>query len=850
MVPPTGDIPIFDIYGSYFNIDGRPAGGGTISQLYIWSNANEGTAVQFSNNASYNTVSYCHLKGVNNYASGFISGPSYRKGVVTFNPAGPFPVGVLGGIHDNTIDHNIIEGDIRGGGTYVASPLYGIYANGNPDAPNINNKIMDNQILNFTFSGIEIKPDGPGAGWIIKGNSFYSTLANYYPEYAINIFHTGYPSGTNIIEGNYIGGNAPFAAGKWQGGPFVGIVCGTYDGGDSVSVRNNVIKNIEKINPDPYPLLSYNRDVFAGISIINSYGSNKVYCTGNFIGGGNADYGISVSAPAAGGNANFYGILYNNCSSGAITQNTIQKISMTSAESSTFIGIKAYVINNVTVSQNIIQQGNIQSSGDVTVRTLFVSDDHHEVIMCEPFSTPPVVEQNLVQSIIATANYRNANFIGLHINERIAANTGNTIGSATEANSISVTGNTADATGIFIEGSPEDVSVSNDAVSNLTASGINGAVINGIHFSGNGTVKISGNNIKSLTALVAKGIFIEPASNVSSVTINSNTVVGVNTSFGTGIEANVAAGATLNLIANANTVNTWQTGFLITAASGSTLTQMVQGNYVTGNQTGYSNQSSSPQNAICNWWGSASGPSGSGPGTGDPVGSNVIFSPWATLSTFVAVNAGADQIIYRGYGPANKTLTPTYTICGTPAYLWSTGATTASITVSPAVTTAYSVTVTDANGHVASDQVTVVVNDIRCGSNKVKVCHKESASRKKMLCISTSDVAVHLAHGDALGDCTTAARTLIKDDERMEELMLYPNPAAGNIQLKWNAADNGKATIRIMDILGRVVYTASIAETKGTNNRLLNINRIGNGNYLLMMHSGDAIQKVKFRVQR
>ena len=33
-------------------------------------------------------------------------------------------------------------------------------------------------------------------------------------------------------------------------------------------------------------------------------------------------------------------------------------------------------------------------------------------------------------------------------------------------------------------------------------------------------------------------------------------------------------------------------------------------------------------NATCNWWGSADGPSGSGPGTGDPVSDLVIFAPW------------------------------------------------------------------------------------------------------------------------------------------------------------------------------------------------------------------------------
>ena len=857
VVPPTGDIPIFDIYGSWFNIDGRPAGGGTISQLYIWSNANEGTAVQFSNNASNNKISYCHLKGVNNYASGFISGPSYRKGVVTFYPAGPFPVGVLGGIHDNTLEHNIIEGAIYGGGAIpptITSPLYGIYANGNSEAPNINNKILDNQILNFTFSGIEIKPDGPGAGWIIKGNSFYSTLPNYYPEYAIDIFHTGYPSGTNIIEGNYIGGNAPLAAGKWQGGPFLGIVCGTYDGGDSVSVRNNVIKNMEKINPDPYPSLSFNRDVFAGISITNNYGSNKVYCSNNLIGGNAGDFGISISAPATGGDASFYGLTYNNCSSGAITQNTIQNIRLSSLESSSFSGIRAFVINNVVIADNVIQQVDVQSSGSVSVNNIFITDDHHEVPPCETGTQPVTLDNNTMKTITATADGGSAELTGVQINSRLASNTGNVVGSATEANSILVTGNIATINGVLINGEPENASVSNDIIANVTANGVNGSVVNGVHFNGTGTVKISGNNIKNLTAATVRGIFIEPLDGISSATVESNIVKGVSTSSGTGVEANIPSSSTTNFVATNNTVNTWQTGFLVTAASGSTLTQAVQGNYVTGNQTGYSNQSSSPQNATCNWWGSASGPSGAGPGTGDPVGSNVIFSPWATVSTFVAVNAGADQTIYIGYGPTSKTITPTYTFCGTPAYLWSTGATSPNITVSPTTTTTYTIIVTDANGHSATDNIIVTVKDVRCGNNKVKVCHKDiKTGKKQTICINTNDVPSHLSHGDALGDCNTAARPInqIMEEENssIKPFAVYPNPAAGKLQVQWNAAEAGMTTVKVVDVLGRILIQQKLKEIKGTNTQLLLLNNLHSGNYILIMNSEGNIKTAKFRVQ-
>lgn len=74
----------------------------------------------------------------------------------------------------------------------------------------------------------------------------------------------------------------------------------------------------------------------------------------------------------------------------------------------------------------------------------------------------------------------------------------------------------------------------------------------------------------------------------------------------------------------------------------------------------------------------------------------------------VEANAGADVSVCNGssttlQGQASDGIAP-YT------YLWSTGATTSSITVSPAATTNYTLTITDANGSVATDAVTVTVN--------------------------------------------------------------------------------------------------------------------------------------------
>jgi hypothetical protein len=50
-------------------------------------------------------------------------------------------------------------------------------------------------------------------------------------------------------------------------------------------------------------------------------------------------------------------------------------------------------------------------------------------------------------------------------------------------------------------------------------------------------------------------------------------------------------------------------------------------------------------NATNNWWGDASGPSGSGPGSGDKVSGGVIFSNWLTEMVSLVTSAERDTII-------------------------------------------------------------------------------------------------------------------------------------------------------------------------------------------------------------
>jgi hypothetical protein len=120
--------------------------------------------------------------------------------------------------------------------------------------------------------------------------------------------------------------------------------------------------------------------------------------------------------------------------------------------------------------------------------------------------------------------------------------------------------------------------------------------------------------------------------------------------------------------------------------------------------------------------------------------------------------------------------------------------------------------------------------DIRCGNNKVLVCHGKKC-KQQTLCINRSAVSAHLNHGCTLGACTAGNDNSKKkdcddrnddddgdndddddDDERSGEnleLRLHQNPSAYSFDLNISSAKSQPVTITVTDNYGRIVYRKS-----------------------------------------
>jgi hypothetical protein len=214
--------------------------------------------------------------------------------------------------------------------------------------------------------------------------------------------------------------------------------------------------------------------------------------------------------------------------------------------------------------------------------------------------------------------------------------------------------------------------------------------------------------------------------------------------------------------------------------------------------------------------------------------------------------------VYPGYAPASSiTLTADASGgSGTYSYVWSNGATTKSITVSPATTTTYTVNVKDGSSCTATASKQVNVTDVRCGNklDKVSVCHNRNT-----LCIDKTSVSDHLNHpGDMLGECgnsivagRVAASATINEETTMAATVagVYPNPNKGQFILQLGTTKATRADVQILNAQGAIVSTKTVQTGSKEQTVQLSIPNPVAGTYLVKIISKEGVQILKVLVQ-
>ena len=341
----------------YIIFDGRQGGIGTTKSLTISNTNNNGNTIQFINDAQYDVVKYCIIKGMRSTSS--------LQGTILFSTASASGTGN----DNNTIDNN----DITDAG---GQSIIGICSIGTAGKENDNIFITNNNISNYFNAATDSRGIYLGANnnsWTISSNRFFQTVTRVYTAALTNwgiyiASGTGYTVNNNIIgfanssgtgTTNMIGNSVTLAGFPGNYTPtgiaasikYVGIGLALGLVGTASSVDGNTIGGIAMYTSNSSSTLV---PMFCGIYVESgtvNIGANA----GNTIGSTSGTNSIYVATSGAGGT--LFGIKANNILTVAIQNNIIGSITVSgtsTAVSGSFTGISGGGLCNYTISNNSI----------------------------------------------------------------------------------------------------------------------------------------------------------------------------------------------------------------------------------------------------------------------------------------------------------------------------------------------------------------------------------------------------------------------------------------------------------------------------------------------------------------
>lgn len=229
------------------------------------------------------------------------------------------------------------------------------------------------------------------------------------------------------------------------------------------------------------------------------------------------------------------------------------------------------------------------------------------------------------------------------------------------------------------------------------------------------------------------------------------------------------------------------------------------------------------------------------------------------------VDLASCSTAFIGYEPAScLELSPLVQGGNGPyTFSWNTGETSSAITVCPAETTTYELTVTGANGMATTVQTIVEVYDIRCGvyNTFVEVCWSSGLSANtRSLCVTQSRVDYYLSTGGRLGNCELISCTGNTDGLSMDQsftnftsldqdnnsLLVYPNPTTRAINIQISSLYEEQVSLKVIDTRGKVVRRLSAQINQGFNRFEFPIEELPTGTYFLQVSGNQLLLQDTF----
>ncbi len=543
--------------GNYWIIDGRSGGTGSTKDLVISNSSVTGTAIQLINDASYNTLKYCTLKGVNTS----VSSGEPAAGVVVI---GSTSTTAATGNDYNTITYN----DIRDG---ASLPKCGLYSKGLSTGTNNNNTISYNNIYNFftdvageTSYGIYITSGNNDI--TIDNNSVYQTSTRTVTANAFNSttgvvmigIGTTSSSGYNYnVTNNYVGGSAPQAAGTAL--TVTSAATTNYSSTASASSSGTTI-NVASTTGLVVGMYVY---VISGTGVITA-GTTVASITSAtaFVvstAPTTAVASATVIAATSLRNFSFQGIRMTNLTSStasSIQNNTINNLNITtfnaaSAQGAIIISAACVNINNNTIGDPLTSG----STASIIFNNGQAGNAEFNGIRTGSSNPGPIsITNNIIAGIsinqvngIGTTDFMGIHPTGTNVSSSSNIVSNNIIGSTTVSNSI-INSSAEEIYGIYFESISLNNTASNNIISNLSSTSTNpkskvyGIFTKNTAGIASGTNTISGNTIAKLSTsslLERSSATSMSISNISLIGINalntvasSNSLISGNTIYG------------------------------------------------------------------------------------------------------------------------------------------------------------------------------------------------------------------------------------------------------------------------------------------------------------------------------